>query len=139
MVREIEFKGQSLSKVLEDVMKNKNISISGLATEMGISRVTLSRLLNNSVTPKDFILEKVAVYLNGDINDMRIISSEKVLKQFGRHSIDVDQDFIHFRSHSVLVARDFNYGENVENAIKQAKTIDEITRILCNARHKKFG
>lgn len=44
-----------------------------------------------------------------------------------------------FRRQAIKAARDFHYGKDVIQKLKDAKTEGEIDRIMKNARHEKFG
>ena len=44
-----------------------------------------------------------------------------------------------YRVQALMAAKDFDYGEDVINAIKEAKNDDQILFIMQKARRKKFG
>lgn len=44
-----------------------------------------------------------------------------------------------YRKDALMAAKDFNYGPEVAQAIRDAKTMGDIQRIMINARHKKYG
>ena len=44
-----------------------------------------------------------------------------------------------YRTQAINAAKDFDYGEDVINAIKEAKNDDQILFIMQKARRKKFG
>lgn len=48
-------------------------------------------------------------------------------------------DGIHWRSTALKAAEDFEYGEEVIKQINNAKNDMEVSRIMRDARHKKFG
>lgn len=48
-------------------------------------------------------------------------------------------DLTHFKRQALRAAKDFNYGKDVENAIRESTTIEETNRIMRKARHEKFG
>lgn len=53
---------------------------------------------------------------------------------------EYDEDsFSHYKREAIKAAKDFQYGYEVLEAIKKAKTNTEVQRIMINARHKMFG
>jgi hypothetical protein len=49
------------------------------------------------------------------------------------------EDIKMFRKEALIAAKDLLYGEKVIEQLKAAKTTAEISRIMKNARDKKFG
>lgn len=70
-------------------------------------------------------------------------SVEQLAKKFGLSKDTIwyllDKEIERERSQAMRAAKDFNYGEDVIEAIKIAKKEGEIAKIMRNARIKKFG
>lgn len=44
-----------------------------------------------------------------------------------------------YREDAIKAAKDFRYGDDVIEALKEAKTIGQMEKIMVTARHKMFG
>jgi len=51
----------------------------------------------------------------------------------------VSEELKVYREQAIKAAKDLRYGQDVILHIKQAKTINEITRIMASAREKTFN
>lgn len=51
---------------------------------------------------------------------------------------EYDGSLIAFKRHAIKAAKDFRYGDEVIQKLKDAKTTEEVNRIMRTARHKKF-
>lgn len=50
----------------------------------------------------------------------------------------MENEFHSCRKNAIKAAKDFNYGDDVIDKLKAAKTISEVNRIMVDARHEKL-
>ncbi|MCC0708995.1 helix-turn-helix domain-containing protein [Clostridioides sp. ES-S-0190-01] len=134
---------ESFGNLLKALLKEKSISMGALSKKSGIDKSTISRIANNKQKPNINHLEKIAIHLNVNLEELLKASGYEFKNSNNKQIFNIDSDFSNFDD--VLgfanLINDKNFNGNIEKELSKCELYvqtDEGKKLLFDSFSKKI-
>lgn len=134
---------ESFGNLLKALLKEKSISMGELSKKSGIDKSTISRIANNKQKPNINHLEKIAIHLNVNLEELLKASGYEFKNSNNKQIFNIDSDFSNFDD--VLgfanLINDKNFNGNIEKELSKCELYvqtDEGKKLLFDNFSKKI-
>ncbi|MGX9756144.1 helix-turn-helix domain-containing protein [Clostridioides difficile] len=134
---------ESFGNLLKTLLKEKSISMGELSKKSGIDKSTISRMANDKQKPNINHLEKFAIHLNVNLEELLKASGYEFKNSNTKQIFNIDNDFSNFDD--VLgfanLINDKNFNGNIEKELSKCELYvqtDEGKKLLFDNFNKKI-
>ncbi|MCC0633589.1 MULTISPECIES: helix-turn-helix domain-containing protein [unclassified Clostridioides] len=134
---------ENFGNLLKTLLKEKSTSMGELSKKSGIDKSTISRIANNKQKPNINHLEKIAIHLNVNLEELLKASGYEFKNSNNKQIFNIDSDFSNFDD--VLgfanLINDKNFNGNIEKELSKCKLYvqtDEGKKLLFDNFSKKI-
>ncbi|MCC0643458.1 MULTISPECIES: helix-turn-helix domain-containing protein [unclassified Clostridioides] len=134
---------ENFGNLLKTLLKEKSTSMGELSKKSGIDKSTISRIANNKQKPNINHLEKIAIHLNVNLEELLKASGYEFKNSNNKQIFNMDSDFSNFDD--VLgfanLINDKNFNGNIEKELSKCKLYvqtDEGKKLLFDNFSKKI-
>lgn len=114
---------ESFGNLLKILLKEKSISMGELSKKSGIDKSTISRIANNKQKPNINHLEKIAIHLDVNLEELLKASGYEFKNSNNKQIFNIDSDFSNFDD--VLgfanLINDKNFNGNIEKELSKCE------------------
>ncbi|UWD46987.1 helix-turn-helix domain-containing protein [Clostridioides difficile] len=134
---------ESFGNLLKTILKEKSISMGELSKKSGIDKSTISRIANDKQKPNINHLEKFAIHLNVNLEELLKASGYEFKNSNTKQIFNIDSDFSNFDD--VLgfanLINDKSFNGNIEKELSKCELYvqtDEGKKLLFDNFNKKI-
>lgn len=134
---------ESFGNLLKELLKEKSISMGELSKKSRIDKSTISRIANNKQKPNINHLEKLAIHLNVNLEELLKASGYEFKNSNDKQVFNIDSDFSNFDDviGFANLINDKNFNGNIEKELSKCELYvqtDEGKKLLFDNFNKKI-